>query len=608
MVAIDKQQRVPKEVNGIQYNCCKNPKCSNFGVPVPDKSIYGNNPYIATSANDGKKKIRAFRCNVCNEFFTSKSNQAIYEEFLRLSDYLKPNEPCCPDSTCKNHTTPVGTPKAYASYGTQKSGAKRYRCNECKKVFTVSLATYRQVDQTFNNQIFKLLVNKMPLNRIIEVTGVSWGVLYHRINFIHKQCMAFASHQERKFKHKSIPRLYLAVDRQEYQVNWTEREDRRNVILNAISTADNTTGYVFGINPNFDKDTDRATAQDEANEINDALNEPSFRKFARIWLQTDYETSLANARQRAIKSAKKSKGKKQLPPATIDDVVASKYSMTEGKVDSEASDISSDGHLPEYGVQVKAEYTMFAHFLLVKSLFGNVGKYRFFLDQDSGIRGAFMNAYKDEVKNKTADAFYVSIDKDLTVDEKRHLCNDTRKVLKAYMKANPLLDEEKAKLELLKQSIVATKSIGKWNDKWVDHPIPTMSEPLKKMCWLTEDTTMDLDHKAWLYNKASLHSVDNFFQKIRRRTSMLERPIHSASSTGRVWNGYGAYDPSMVVKLLDIYRVVHNFIDNRKDKVLNEHDSTDDMPVYDRFKSTPAMRMGLVDTVMTYEEVLNFNT
>ncbi len=605
MVAI-KKQRVPESVNGIQYNCCKNPKCSNFGVPVPDKSVYGNNPYIATSSNKGDKKLRSFRCNVCNEFFVSKSNQAIYEEFLRLTDYLKPVVTCCPDSTCSNHNVPLGTKKAYASYGTQKSGAKRYRCNACSKVFTVSLPTYRQVDQTYNNQIFKLLVNKMPLNRIKEVTGVSWGVLYHRINFIHQQCMAFVSQQERQFKDKHIPRLYLSVDRQEYQVNWTQREDRKNVILNAIATADNSTGYVFGINPNFDKDIDREKAQIEALETQDELLEPSFRKFARIWLESDYATSLANARKRALKTAKKNKGKKELPPATLDGVIQKKYSETEGKVDSEVSDVT-DGHLPDYGVQVKAEYTMFGHFLAVKSLFGNVGKYRFFLDQDSGIRGAFMNAYKDEVKNKTADAFYVSIDKDLTVDEKRHLLNDTKKLLKEFIKVNPQFDEEQAKLELLKQSIVATKSIGKWGDKWVSHPIPTMSEPLKKMCWLTEDDTMNLDHKAWLYNKASLHSVDNFFQKVRRRTSMLERPIHSASAAGRTWNGYGAYDPAMVVKLLDIFRVVHNFIDNRSDKKLNEEDSTSEVAVYDRFKSTPAMRIGLVDKVLTYEEVLNFN-
>jgi hypothetical protein len=71
---------------------------------------------------------------------------------------------------------------------------------------------------------------------------------------------------------------------------------------------------------------------------------------------------------------------------------------------------------------------------------------------------------------------------------------------------------------------------------------------------------------AWLYNKASLHAVDAFFQKVRRRISLLERPIHSSANAGRVWNGYAAYNPATVQKLLDIFRVVHNFIDKRQTK------------------------------------------
>lgn len=41
---------------------------------------------------------------------------------------------------------------------------------------------------------------------------------------------------------------------------------------------------------------------------------------------------------------------------------------------------------------------------------------------------------------------------------------------------------------------------------------------------------------------------------------MLERPIYSSSSN-RTLNGYGAYNPAIVAKLLDIFRVVHNYVD-----------------------------------------------
>jgi hypothetical protein len=71
---------------------------------------------------------------------------------------------------------------------------------------------------------------------------------------------------------------------------------------------------------------------------------------------------------------------------------------------------------------------------------------------------------------------------------------------------------------------------------------------------------------------------------------MLERPIHSASSAGRVWNGYGAYNPAMVIKMLEIFRVVHNYIDIRKED-----------------KKTPAMRLGLAKAPLSYKNVLYFS-
>ena len=38
--------------------------------------------------------------------------------------------------------------------------------------------------------------------------------------------------------------------------------------------------------------------------------------------------------------------------------------------------------LPEYGMQIHGEYTMYGCFFFLKRLLGNVQKWRFFLDQD----------------------------------------------------------------------------------------------------------------------------------------------------------------------------------------------------------------------------------
>jgi hypothetical protein len=107
----------------------------------------------------------------------------------------------------------------------------------------------------------------------------------------------------------------------------------------------------------------------------------------------------------------------------------------------------------------------------------------------------------------------------------------------------------------------------------------------------TSHTDFGIDHAAWLYNKASLHAVDAFFEKVRRRIAMLERPMHPASNGGHTWSGYAAYNPGHVVKMLEIFRVVHNFIDTRK---------------VNGAVTTPAMRLGLAQAPMNYGDVVYF--
>ena len=80
------------------------------------------------------------------------------------------------------------------------------------------------------------------------------------------------------------------------------------------------------------------------------------------------------------------------------------------------------------------------------------------------------------------------------------------------MKAlHPDLEDSQVKLLMIKKKLKDLKAVGKWNDRWVEHPFPNMGEPEKAMCYLTDMQAYDEDHVAWLYNKASLHAVDRFF-------------------------------------------------------------------------------------------------
>lgn len=157
------------------------------------------------------------------------------------------------------------------------------------------------------------------------------------------------------------------------------------------------------------------------------------------------------------------------------------------------------------------------------------------------------------------------------------------------MASHPGVNRRDAILAMLKDKLACMVKIGSRNDHWVEHPYPDMSEPQKAIAYLTDMGDYDIDHFAWLYNKASLHAVDNLFMQICRRLMMLERGIHSQGNAGRVWNGYAAYNPKQINKMLTLFKAYRNFILPGDDKL------------------TPAERLGLAKRPVKYEDVLYFN-
>ena len=170
----------------------------------------------------------------------------------------------CPVASCSNHQIPVSEGKQfYSAYGLTRSGSQRYLCKGsvdsriCGKTFAVATkSTIRQRLTHKNRVIFAALVNKVPLRRIAELVGISGQTVYDKIDFLHRQCVAFSSSREILIREKELDRLYLSVDRQEYLINWVRREDKRNTVVSAVTTADNTTGYIFASHLNFDPNLD----------------------------------------------------------------------------------------------------------------------------------------------------------------------------------------------------------------------------------------------------------------------------------------------------------------------------------------------------------------
>ena len=141
---------------------------------------------------------------------------------------------------------------------------------------------------------------------------------------------------------------------------------------------------------------------------------------------------------------------------------------------------------------------------------------------------------------------------------------------------------------MIKAAIAQMATVGQWQDRWLTHPLPDMSEPQKVVCYLTDCGDYDEDHLARLYQKASLHGIDRFFMQVRRRLSLLERPIATASKSGRMWCGYSARNPASIVKPLDIFRVFYHCRATGKDG------------------KTPATRLGVARGTIGLEGIIYY--
>lgn len=514
--------------------------------------------YILSGRGDG---LQSGICKLCSETFTIKSNRTVAEEAQRLLAEALGNGPTCPSPRCANHRAPVEQEGAYQRFGETRSGSRRYRCKACRRTFSVQRrALARQKRRDVNFAVCQHLVNSTHMRRLCAIVGIGPQLLYDKIGFLDRQCRAVAqAHEAALFAGRApLPRLYLGVDRQEYTFNWGTQHDRRNVVLRAVASADNDTGYVFGMHLDFDSSLEPGDIELQARECNDYDLDQPHRRFARLWLEEDREQAFAGR-------------------------VAST-----GASDSDPIDLDREWKAPPGGMQVRSEYVVYGHFLMLRKMIGHADKIRFFMDQDPGMRPACMYAFGDLIRERRADAFFVRIEKDMTQKARSTALSRAAAAIRAVQERMPDVSEHEIVRRLVTAQISKVKAVPRWSARWVDHPLPDMGEPRKAVVHLTDLGGYEDDHLANLYLKASLRGVDRYFMQVRRRIATLERPIATASAGARNWYGYSAYSPRVTDSLMRIFRVTYNYV------------------LVGRDGKTPAMRVGLANKPLSFRRVITF--
>jgi transposase-like protein len=602
---VAKSPRIPPPFDGIQANYCRNTACVNFAVPPLPKVTHGtvkageervSDGYRVSGSKTGEADVRRLFCTQCGSETYLRSNQAIVEELHRISGYmdLRP-EPSCRTETCASRGKGVRTHASlYHANGKTAAGSPRWTCKACGKSLSDRKRGRTQRRSNENLTVFRGLVNKLPIRGLARMTELSPKAVYDKIEFIHRQCLAFVADRERHLPEMPIKRLWLSTDRQDYVLNWSNRRDRRNAQLTAVGTADNVTGYVFGQHLNYDPDAVPGVFEALADAAGDFDGRgAAFRRYARLWLRQEYE---ATVRRAAGVRRPRRRG------AGIEGMIEERLEEEALAEDPEALDrVDRSRALPKRGMQVHVEYTVAAHYELLRHLVGHAERIRFFIDQDDTLRAGCLGAFAGKVKAGQSDVFFVQIDKDRTVDERRRLTQTTADELSRVRLdlKNPKLTNLAVRRLLIRRQIEAFDPALPWRRRWVLHPVHTMYEPEKAVCHASDRGDLEIDRVAALMDRASLHGIDRFFMQLRRMLSLLERPIATPSNTGRVWRGYSPYNPAMVQQLIDIYRVYYNYA-----KVGEPWKGVEGVI---RPSATPAMRLGLARGPVRIADILYFS-
>ncbi|SOB75057.1 hypothetical protein SAMN04488490_0612 [Marinobacter sp. LV10R510-11A] len=465
----NKPPRIPFPFEGIQVNGCRNPTCENFLTLSPIKNIDGCEGGIPEAFQrgggsyrlSGRGKAKAsLICEICskkkalgedvNAVSTAlKSNQAVHEELSRISSHLDPKSIICPNSKCSSNMDKK--PISVKKNGKTTSGNQRYICLHCRKSFCGKPKARKHSKPHLNRLLFKLLVNKQPINRIADVLDISEKTVYDKIRFIHRQC------------------------------------------------------YVPDSSENIDQ----------------------------------------------TKS------------------------------------------LPNRGALVHNEYTMLAHFFLLKRFFRSTGKTRFFLDLDSGMKTAYISAFREEIGEGRSDGFLVRASKNKTNDEKEKLVANFKRMV-SKMSGTPVKQLTFKILMDVTNGIIAERlkkpiKVPNSPEFWIEHPWVSKAEPEKMVAAVTNVSRYDILHQANLYRMVPLAPVDRFFMNIRRMSMYFERPFQSGTGMGRIWHGYSAYNPEMYTIVGDIFRIHYNYCTRSKKK------------------DTPAMKLGLAKAPVTVEKIIYYN-
>lgn len=428
----------------------------------------------------------------------------------------------------------------------------------------------------------KLVLNRVPVKRVCEILNIGSQTYYNKLEWLYRRCLEFLErHEIQAFENKTFGSLWINTDKMIYFLNNLRKRGKGGIRYDdveeskfpthVIVSGDIDSMYIFRADVAFDWDVTLNTIEkDTLLYKDDHLNEYA-RKHARLRFQVCPQ-----------------------PPTEQDTESKSEYMAALHEFTRRGKYID--------GVHVNSTYTTLAQFWLMKQMI-HAKQWRFVSDEDSSIMSALYHVFADEVRKAEAHHFLCKIDRNKSLQDSHREYIRAIEALRLWGTSKGLDHVSLAQLarmqltELFKKRafheevIINGRTYLKWAKNPINHPLPSLDQGVKYVDCTTELSAYDPEHIANMVLKVSDKATGNFMQAIRRRLSILERPLVTARGDGKSYI-YTNSNPKYAQYAITILRTYYNFC----------------LPIYssNKKKTTPAQQIGITNKKFDLSDIIYF--
>lgn len=253
------------------------------------------------------------------------------------------------------------------------------------------------------------------------------------------------------------------------------------------------------------------------------------------------------------------------------------------------------------GSHTRTTYTAIAHYWLLKQLL-DAKEWFFVSDDDATLESAVFRVFCDVFLSGYGNYFTCQNDKSLSLEDSGKEYLKAKSALSRWGNLKGFFEDSYETLALKKlQEELKNHQFYEYRTKGseqfpvrgknsIKHPLPSRDEGIRLVNVISDLTRVSSDDMAKLIFQVNSRAINNFFQTIRRRLSILERPLVTARGDGKSYI-YANYNPKYAQYVTTILRTFYNFCWETK---VNEENLT------------PAQRLGIANRKYSYRDIIYF--